>query len=98
MFSFVGGHRLANFASVTSNSAASRSVAMQADASTKATVLVTGAGGKTGKLVAKKLKDSSEYNLRAVCRTEEVHNLILGLYVACLESVWMLVAALKSAT
>jgi dihydrodipicolinate reductase len=44
---------------------------MQASGS-KAIVLVTGAGGKTGKIVAKKIKESSDYRLRALFRTETV--------------------------
>lgn len=49
---------------------ASREVA--ADASGKPIVLVTGANGKTGKIVAKKVKESEDYCLRALTRTEEV--------------------------
>lgn len=48
----------------------SRSVTCCAEG--KRTVLVTGAGGKTGKLVAKKVKESDKLSLRALCRTEEV--------------------------
>lgn len=50
--------------------AASREVA--ADATVKPVVLVTGASGKTGKIVARKIKESEDYSLRALTRTEEV--------------------------
>jgi FlaA1/EpsC-like NDP-sugar epimerase len=56
---------------VVTRSATVRNMAMRASASAP-TVLVTGAGGKTGKLVAKKIKESQEYSLRALFRTEEV--------------------------
>lgn len=49
---------------------ASREVS--ADATGKPVVLVTGASGKTGKLVAKKIKESGDYSLRALTRTDEV--------------------------
>lgn len=37
-----------------------------------ATVLVTGATGKTGKLIAQKLKESDDFELRALTRSEKV--------------------------
>lgn len=36
------------------------------------TVVVTGATGKTGKIVAQKLKDSGDFELRALTRSEKV--------------------------
>ena len=41
-------------------------------AASKPIVLVTGAGGKTGKLVAQKVKQSDDYTLRALFRTDQV--------------------------
>jgi FlaA1/EpsC-like NDP-sugar epimerase len=37
-----------------------------------ATVLVTGATGKTGKIIAQKIKDSDDFELRALTRSEKV--------------------------
>jgi FlaA1/EpsC-like NDP-sugar epimerase len=44
-----------------------RLVAMRAE-----TVLVTGATGKTGKIIAQKIKDSDDFELRALTRSEKV--------------------------
>lgn len=41
-------------------------------ASDKPTVLVTGANGKTGKIVASKILDSEDFTLRALTRSDEV--------------------------
>lgn len=53
-----------------SSSVSTRAQMTEANAS-KPTVLVSGAGGKTGKLIAQKLKGNPDYNLRAMCRTQE---------------------------
>ena len=70
MFASTSLPRSVFFGSAASSTHPQRSVAMHADS--KPTVLVTGAGGKTGKLVAQKLKASPDYNVRAVFRTDQV--------------------------
>ena len=55
-----------------STSVRSSSRSTMAAASPKPTVLVTGASGKTGKLIAQKVKSSDSYSLRALFRTDQV--------------------------
>eukprot|EP00892_Ulva_mutabilis_P000576 jgi/Ulvmu1/10519/UM064_0057.1 len=49
-----------------------------AGAFNKPVVLVTGANGKTGRIIAKKIKESEEYSLRALTRSEEGKQTILN--------------------